>query len=154
MRRALESATESGTRDEKIHALNLDYAARSLRGEEAERILTQPTAERARTPAIDFVRAKAHLAASDASRRKLLTPRLQFLTYGSKGARREIAVSDSLRIGRYRFLVRELAKGGRKDARLVLYYDRVPSLFGLKTILPDLFQRVFRFRRSTQRIVS
>ena len=46
------------------------------------------------------------------------------------------------------------SRGGRKDARLVLYYDRVPSLFGLKTILPDLFQRAFRFRRSSQRVVS
>ncbi len=104
--------------------------------------------------AIDFVRAKAHLATSDALRQKLLAPRLQFLTHGAKGARREVTVSDSLRIGRYRFLVREIARGGRKDARLVLYYDRVPSLFGLKTILPDMFQRLFRFRRSTQRIVS
>jgi hypothetical protein len=30
----------------------------------------------------------------------------------------------------------------------------VPSLFGLKTVLPDLFQRAFRFRRSRQRVVS
>ena len=50
--------------------------------------------------------------------------------------------------------MRELARGGRKDERLVLYYDRVPSLLGLKTILPDVFQRAFRFRRSRQRVVS
>ena len=50
--------------------------------------------------------------------------------------------------------VREIARGGRKDARVVLCYDRVPSLLGLKTILPDLFQRAFRFRRSRQRVVS
>jgi hypothetical protein len=36
----------------------------------------------------------------------------------------------------------------------VLYYDRVPSLLGLKTILPDAFQRAFRLRRSSQRIVA
>ena len=36
----------------------------------------------------------------------------------------------------------------------MLYYDRVPSLLGLKTILPDFFQRAFRFRRSRQRVVS
>ncbi len=154
IRRALEAATESGTRDEKIHALNLDYAARSLDPQEAERILTGPSKERARTPAIDFVRAKVHLATNDALRHKLMAPKVQFVTYGGKSTRREAAVSDALRIGRYRFLVREIARGGRKDARLVLYYDRVPSLFGLKTILPDVFQRLFRFRRSTQRIVS
>ena len=38
--------------------------------------------------------------------------------------------------------------------RLALYYDKVPSLLGLKTVLPDLFQRAFRFRRSRQRVVS
>ncbi len=59
-----------------------------------------------------------------------------------------------MRLGRYRFLVRDVEKGGRKDARLVLRYDRVPSLLGLKTILPGWLQRVFRFRRSGQRLVS
>ncbi len=154
MRRVLEAATDSGSRDEKIHALNLDYAARSLQPQEAERLLTRPAAERARLPAIDFIRAKAHLAFDDALRRKLLEPRVQVLSYGKDASRRELAVGDTLRIGRYRFLVKELARGGRKDLRLVLYYDRVPSLFGLKTILPDLFQRAFRLRRSSQRIVS
>ena len=76
------------------------------------------------------------------------------LSYGKDARRREVAVGDTLRIGRYRFLVKDLARGGRKELRLVLYYDRVPSLFGLKTVLPDFFQRAFRFRRSSQRIVS
>ncbi len=154
MRRVLESAIDSGSRDEKIHALNLDYAARSLQPQEAERLLTRSAAERARLPAIDFIRAKAHLAFDDALRSKLLEPKVQLLSYGKDARRREVAVGDTLRIGRYRFLVKELARGGRKELRLVLYYDRVPSLFGLKTILPDFFQRAFRFRRSSQRTVS
>jgi hypothetical protein len=154
MRRRLEAATDSGSRDEKIHALNLDYAARSLQPQEAERLLTRPAAERARLPAIDFIRAKAHLAFDDALRRKLLEPKVQLLSYGKDASRREIGVGDTLRIGRYRFLVKDLLRGGRKELRVVLYYDRVPSLFGLKTILPDLFQRAFRFRRSSQRTVS
>ena len=65
-----------------------------------------------------------------------------------------MTVGDPVRVGRYGFVVRELAPGGRRDARLVLHYDRVPSLLGLKTILPDRLQRVFRFRRSRQRVVS
>jgi hypothetical protein len=154
MRRALEAATDGGTRDEKIHALNLDYAARSLASEEAERILTRPPAERHRTAAVDFVRAKAHLAFNEKLRRRLLEPRVQVTTYGKDAARREITAGASLRVGGYRFLVQEIARGGRRDARLVLYYDRVPSLLGLKTILPDLFQRAFRFRRRRQRVVS
>ena len=151
---ALEAATDAGTREEKIHALNLDYAARSLQSSEAERILTRPLGERRRSSALEFLRAKAHLALHDALRRRLLEPRVQVLSYGRDGTRREIAPGATLRLGRYRFLVRGIAPGGRKDVRLVLYYDRVPSLLGLKTALPDFFQRAFRFRRSAQRVVS
>jgi hypothetical protein len=154
LRHALEAAQDSGSRDEKIYALNLDYAARSLQPQQVERLLTRSAAERTRVEAIDFVRAKAHLALDDALRRKLLEPKVQVVSYGKEARRRELAKGDSLQIGRYRFLVREIARGGRKDVRVTLYYDRVPSLFGLKTILPDLFQRAFRFRRSTQRYVS
>ena len=154
VRRALEAATDHGTREDKIHALNLDYAARSLDPKEAERILTRPPAERPQLAAVDFVRAKAHLAFDDKLRRRLLEPRVQVVTYGKEGTRLEVTAGDALRVGGYGFLVREIARGGRKDARLVLYYDRVPSLFGLKTLLPDVLQRAFRFRRSRQRVVS
>jgi hypothetical protein len=154
LRSALETATDSGSREEKIHALNLDYAARSLQASEAERILTLPPADRRRTSALEFVRAKAHLAFDEPLRRRLLEPRVQFQAWGGERTRRDVGVGDTLRLGRYRFIVRELAPGGRKAARLVLYYDRVPSLLGLKTALPDFFQRAFRFRRSTQRVVS
>jgi hypothetical protein len=154
MRRALEAATDGGTREEKIHALNLDYAARGLAPQEAERILTRPRAERSRLSAVDFVRAKTRLAFDDALRRRLLEPRVQVLRYGRDAGRLDLAPGTSLRIGGYGFVVREIARGGRKDARLFLHYDRVPSLLGLKTILPGLFQRAFRFRRSRQRVVS
>jgi len=154
VRRALEAATDSGTREDKIHALNLDYAARGLDSREAERLLLSSTAERARVPALDFVRAKTHLAFAEGLRHRLVEPCVQLVTYGKDATRQELGLGALLRIGRYGFAVRELARGGRKDMRLVLYYDRVPSLLGLKTILPDLFQRAFRFRRSRQRVVS
>jgi len=154
LRRTIDAATDSGTREEKIHALNLDYAAKSLRPEDAERILTRPPADRRHLAAIDFVRAKTHLAFNDALRRKLLEPRVQSTLYGKEAGRRELVKGAAVRLGRYRFLVQEIARGGRRDVRLVLYYDRVPSLLGLKTVLPDLIQRLFRFRRSRHRIVS
>ena len=154
MRRALEAATDSGTREDKIHALNLDYAARGLESHEAERLISSSPAERARLPALDFVRAKAHLALNETLRKRLLEPRVHVVSYGKDASRADLAPGALLRIGGYGFAVREIARGGRKDFRLVLYYDRVPSLLGLKTILPDVFQRAFRFRRSRQRVVS
>jgi hypothetical protein len=154
MRSALEAATDSGTREEKIHALNLDYAARSLRPEECARVVATHPAERGRVSAIDFVRAKVHLALDEPLRERLLAPRLHVTTYGKDAVRRELLPGGRLRLGRYRFAVRALEPGGRKDARLVLVYDRVPSLLGLKTVLPGPIQRVFRLRRSDQRIVT
>jgi hypothetical protein len=154
VRRALEEATDAGSREDKIHALNLDYAARSLLPEETERILARPPGERSRLGAVDFVRAKVHLAFDEALRQRLFEPRVQVVTYGKEAGRREVGVGGAVRVGGYGFVVREIARGGRKDARVVLYYDRVPSLLGLKTLLPDLFQRAFRFRRSRQRVVS
>ena len=68
--------------------------------------------------------------------------------------KKELVAGGSARLAQYGFVVKDVNPGGRKDARLVLYYDRIPSLFGLKTWLPDVVQRVFRLRRSSQRIVS
>ena len=50
VRRALDAATDSGSREDRIHALNLDYAARGLESREAERLLLRSPAERARLP--------------------------------------------------------------------------------------------------------
>jgi hypothetical protein len=153
LRRTLETATDSGSREEKIHALNLDYAARSLQPDEVARLVTGAV-PRSRVPAIDFVRAKARLALDEPLRRQLLEPRVQAVTYGKAGTRQELAPGSRVRLGRYGFLVRDVEKGGRKDVRVVLRYERVPSLLGLKTILPGWLQRAFRFRRSGQRVVS
>ena len=42
----------------------------------------------------------------------------------------------------------------RKDVKLLLHYERVPSLLGLKAVLPSRFQQVFRLRGSSERLVS
>jgi hypothetical protein len=154
LKRALEAFTVDGTKDEKIHALNLDYMAKNMEPAEAERILTRAPADRRRMAAVDFLRAKAHLLGNDALRRKLTDPRVMATTYGRDAVRKELVAGASIRIGRYGFVVKDVSRGGRKDARIALYYDRVPSLLGLKTLLPDAFQRAFRFRRSSQRVVS
>ena len=154
LRRKLESLSEEGSKEEKIFALNLDYMAKNLESAEAERTLNTPVIERHKIAAVDFLRAKTHLIANESLRKKLTEPRVQFVSYGRRAERKELGPAAALSLGRYGFLVRDVAKGGRKDVKLVLYYDRVPSLLALKNILPDSFQRVFRLRRSSQRIVS
>ena len=154
LKKALEDAAAQGTKDEKIHALNLEYVARNLDPAEAARILALPPAERRHLAAVDFLRAKAHLLSNDALRRSLTESRASMVSYGPGGERRDLARGGTCRVGPYGFVVQDVVKGGRKDARLVLHYDRVPSLLGLKTWLPGAFQRAFRFRRSSQRLVA
>ena len=154
LRRALDAYSDSGTKEEKIYALNLDYMAKNFNPADAERLLASNGPERRRFQALDFLRAKVHLLSNDPLRRKLTEARVQLSGYGKDADRKELTPGATARIGRYGFIVKDVARGGRKDVRLVLYYDRVPSLLGLKSILPDAFQRVFRLRRSSQRIVT
>jgi hypothetical protein len=153
-RKTLADFAAWGSKEERIQALNLDYMAKNLETKEAERILGTPPAERRGVPALDFLRAKAHLAGNDALRERLLAPRVLAASYGKSGERKELVPGERFRIGRYTFVAGKLGKGGRKDVRLPLYYDRVPSVLGLKAILPKAFQRLVRFRSSSERVVS
>jgi hypothetical protein len=154
LRKAFDDIAAKGTKDEKIFALNLDYMAKNLDPKEAERILTTPVGARRSLGATDFLRAKAHLLSDETLRKALLEPRLQMVGYGRGSERKELKPGTAVRIGQYTFLVQDVSKGGRRDVRLVLHYDRIPSLLGLKSWLPDRFQQIFRFRRSSQRVVS
>ena len=81
------------------HALNLDYAARELRrARRPSGCCSRSPAERARIPALDFVRAKAHLAFDEELRQRLLEPRVQLVSYGkdadAQGARQGALAAD------------------------------------------------------------
>ena len=154
LRHALAERSERGSKEEKIFALNLDYMAKNLGAAEAERVLLTPVAERRRIPAIDFLRAKAHLLSSDTLRHALLEPRVTVATYGKGGERKEARPGATVHIAPYTFVVQDVARGGRKDVRLILHYDRIPSLMGLKNWMPSRLQRLARFRRDSHRVVS
>jgi hypothetical protein len=154
LRSALDDLASMGSKDEKIFVLNLDYMAKNMDPEEAERVLSAPINDRRRVNPLDYLRAKAHLLGNDVLRKRLTEPRVHFATYGKNAERGELSPGSTLRVGRYGFVVKDVSRGGRKDVRLSLYYDRVPSLFGLKNLLPDRLQQLVRFRRSSQRIVT
>ncbi len=154
LKKTIHEINVSGSKEAKIYVLNLDYMAKNFDPLDAERILTTPPAERRAIPAADFLRAKAHLLTNDALRNKLFAPRVLFAGQGKDAERKELGAGDHVKIGRYGFVVGEVARGGRKDVRLSLFYEKVPSLLGLKTLLPAVFQRAFRLRGSSQRIVS
>jgi hypothetical protein len=154
LKRALREYSDQGTKEEKVYALNLEFMAKSFDAAQAERILTTPTANRGYVQPLDFLRAKTCLLSNDGLRKKLTDARVQFLGYGANVAREELVPGTRVRIGRYRFVVKDVDRKGRRDVRIILHYDRVPSLLGLKTWLPAGFQRWFRLRRSSQRVVT
>jgi hypothetical protein len=154
LRRTIEDRAKGGTKQQKIFDLNLDYMAKALVPAEAERILRAPAADRHHIPAIEFLRAKARLLSDDALRHALLDPHVHVVTYGRAGERKDLGPGDAVRIGPYSFVVQEIARGGRKDVRLVLRYKRIPSVLGLKNWLPRRLQQAARFRRRSQRMVS
>lgn len=154
LKKAIHEINTSGTKEEKIYVLNLGYMGKNFDPVDAERILSTPVNERRKLPALDFLRAKAHLLTNDALRNRLFAPRVNVVSYGKEAERKDLTAGDAVKIGRYGFVVGEVARGGRKDVRLSLFYDKVPSVLGLKSLLPAAFQRVFRLRGSSQRIVA
>jgi hypothetical protein len=154
LRRRLEEMADEGTKEEKIFALNLDYMAKNLSAPEVERALTMPAAQRSGIPALGFLRAKAHLLSNEALRARMLEPRVHVVTYGRRAERTEALPGAELHIGTYTFRVASVVKGGRKDVRVFLQYERIPSLAGVKNWLPPGVQRAARFRRASERLVS
>jgi hypothetical protein len=153
LRAALEGLSTHGSKEEKIYALNMEYIARSFDPKEAERLLTTAPADRARMAALDFLRSKVYLLSDPELRKRLTEPHVQIIRYGKEAGRKELAPGAHLRIGPYGFVVKDIARGGRKDARVVLQYERIPSLAGIKSWMPRAVQRVCRFRRSSERVV-
>jgi hypothetical protein len=151
--KALERYADEGTKEEKIAALNLDYMGKNFDTAQAERILTASPSERRRIPALDFLRAKVHLLANAALRQRITEARVQVNTYGREAERKDLVPGSRVRIGPYGLQVRDVLRGGRKDVRVLLSYERVPSTLGLKTLLPSWFQRLFRLRRRSERRV-
>ena len=151
--KALERYADEGTKEEKIAVLNLDYMGKNFDTAQAERILTASATERRRIPALDFLRAKVHLLSNSALRQRVTEARVQINTYGKDAERKDLTPGTRVRIGPYGLQVRDVLRGGRKDVRVLLSYERVPSTLGLKTILPSWFQRLFRLRRRSERKV-
>lgn len=154
LRKAIQRLTAEGNKDEQIYALNVEYIAQNFEAKEAEHLLKSQPHERRKLAPLDFLRAKAHLLFNDNLRKELTEPRLQVATYGARAERKDLKPGAVVRIARYGFIVKDVVKGGRKDVKLLLYYDRIPSVLGLKSWLPDILQRTFRLRRTQQRIVT
>jgi hypothetical protein len=119
-----------------------------------ERALTTPVAQRGHIPALGFLRAKAHLLGNEELRQKLLAPRVHVQSFGPGGEKKEIHGGSTVHVGPYTFLVQDVTKGGRKDVKVILHYERIPSLLGMKSWLPARLQHAARFRRGSQRVVG
>ena len=153
LRARLEHLSREGTKDEQIYALNLEYVARDLNAALVERLITSAPSKRSKFAPLDFLRAKVRLLHDDKLYKKLTGPYVTCKIYGPKSKNQDLRPGSKIQLGRYGFRVDELKKGGRKDYRLGLTYEKVPSPLFLKRLVPGFVQRALRLRRSHKRII-
>ena len=122
---------------------------------EAEQVLLTPRPSAAGCSPLDFLRAKAHLLDNEALRRKLTDPRVHMTGYGKDAERKDLPAGRprAHRALRLRGEGRE-PRAAARTCGSSSTTTACPRCSGLKTWLPDAFQRVFRLRRSSQRVVS
>ena len=153
LRERIEYLSKEGSKDEQIYALNLGYVAGNVDEALVERLITGAPAERSKFGALDFLRAKVHLLENDKLKKKLTGPAIDCKIYGVHSQQYELRHRSKIKLGRYEFRVDELGMGGRKDVKLGLTYENVPSPLFLKRFIPGKIQRVLRLRRSHERVV-
>ena len=153
LREKLETLAREGNKDEQIYALNLEYVSKDMEEPRVERLLTSSSTERKKFSTNDFLRAKVHLLHNEKLNKKLTGACVLCKVYGLKAQEQELRPGSKIQLGRYEFRVDELTKGGRKDFRLGLSYERVPSPLFLKRLVPGAVQRGLRLRRSHERVV-
>jgi hypothetical protein len=154
LRHRMDELLKSGNKEDMIEALNLDYVAPDFEPAKAERLLTATLSERRKMDPMEFLRAKIHLLHNEALYDKITGPRVECMLYGSGAERRELRTGDRFDLGRYTFRMNGFTAGGRKDYRITLCYERAPSAFWLKKIVPGFIQRILRFRRTHERIIA
>ncbi len=153
LRERLDQLAKDGNKDEQIYALNLEYVAQDMEEARVERLIVSSPEDRQKLAASDFLRAKVHLLHNEKLARKLTGACVVCKIYGLKAHEHDLRHGSKVQLGRYEFRVDELARGGRKDFRLGLTYERVPSPLFLKRLVPGSVQRALRLRRSHERII-
>jgi hypothetical protein len=154
LRHRMNELLKSGNKEEMIEALNLDYVAPDFDPAKAEKLLTATASERRKMDPMEFLRAKIHILHNEALYGKITGARVDCMTYGEGAEKRELRVGDRFDMGRYSFRMTGLIPGGRRDYRITLTYEQVPSALWLKKIVPNSLQRILRFRRNHERTVS
>jgi hypothetical protein len=153
LRSRLDELANNGNKDEQIYALNLEYVGKDMEEARVERLVTCAPQERKKLAANDFLRAKVHLLHNEKLAKRLTGACVQCKIFGLNAQEQELRHGSKVQLGRYEFRVDELARGGRKDFRLGLTYEKVPSPLFLKRLVPGWVQRALRLRRSHERIV-
>lgn len=153
LRIRLEELINDGSKEEKVEALNYEYAGSEFEASRAEQLLSSSVKERRRMDPKEFLHAKIHLLYNPLLCNQFTVPTVRCNIYGTKARKRELRAGSRVNLGRYTFRVDALAPGGRKDFVIKLTYERVPSILWLKYIVPAFTQKLIRFRRSRKRVV-
>jgi len=150
----LEFLKRSGDEQHMKFATELDDRGRRFNPDHAKQLLTTTPMKRRVVDGGEFLMAKVHLLHNQTLYSLMSETQVKCNIYGTDGESQVLSVGCTLSLGPYTYRVEELAPGRRKDFRVTLTYTEAPSPLWLKLIIPNSVQKLIRFRRSQERMVT
>ena len=150
----LEALKRSDDEKQMKFAIELDDRGRRFNPDHAKKLLTTPPPKRRKLDGGEFLMAKVHLLHNQTLYSLLSEAQVKCNIYGTDGISMVLTVGRTLSLGPYSLRVEELAPGCRKHFRMTLTYTEAPSHLWLKLIIPNIVQKLLRFRRKQERAVA
>ena len=152
--RRLVEMERAGKDDEIIAATDLKYYCSNLDAAQVKEILKAREMDRRNIEAIDFLHAKVYVAVAPDMLEEFKELKILLNIPSQKIAGAEIQKNKNYRMKSYTVRFLEINRDDKYYARVVLEYLKVPSLLGLKRLLPSGIQKILRFRQPVQSIFT
>ncbi len=144
----LKQMSEHGSDEEAVIATDLHYYCSNLDPERIRTILQARGMDRLDIDCREFLHAKVYVSIAPDILKDFEDYRVFVTIPGRNIVKAQVEKGQKYFIGPYGMKVLEATVDSKYTARVALEYASVPSLFGLKKIVPACVQRVLRCRRS------
>ncbi len=143
----LDEMEKSGTDSEIIIATNLKYYCSNLEVDDVKAIMVAREMDRMDIPALDFLHAKVYLALAPDLLDEMTEHRVRMSIPSRNIIRAQLLPRQEYPLGRYVMRVAAVERDATFRAQVVFEYVRIPSLLGLKRLIPPRLQRWLRLGR-------
>jgi len=143
----LTEMEREGRDEEIIVATDLRYYCSNLSIDQIRTIIQAREQDRSKVSALDLLHAKVYLSMAPDLMEELSEYRVLINIPSRNVVRATVEQGQEYRLDGYKVRIAEVEKDSRYSARVVMEYLAVPSLLGLKRLLPSAVQRTLRFRR-------